>query len=104
MAYDKSIHRYFREGDIVKYEVVWGKQLFVIHGFGGNAYCPELYVHFYGKPQNITNTCNFDLLKTKLVDSAKRPFKKINKRVLLNLVKKGNEEAKREFIMRSHNK
>lgn len=104
MVYDKRIHKYFKIGDIVKCEVIWGNQLFTVHGFGGNAYLPELYVHFYRKSQNITNTCNFDLLKTKLVDSAKRPFKKINKRVLLNLVKKGNEEAKREFIMRSHNK
>lgn len=101
MAYDKHVHKYFKIGDIVKCEVIWGNQLFTIHGFGGNAYLPELYVHFYGKPQTINNTCNFDLRTTKLVDSNERPLKKIDKKVIIRMIKKGNEEAKRELIMRS---
>lgn len=101
MAYDKLVHKYFRIGDIVKNELIWGKQLFVVHGFGGNAYLPELYVHFYGKPQTITNTCNFDLRDVMLIDSPKRPLKKMDKKIILKLLKNGNEEAKREFIIRS---
>lgn len=101
MAYDKHVHKYFKIGDIVKCEVIWGNQLFIVHGFGGNTYLPELYVHFYGKPQTISNTCNFDLRITKLVDSNKRPLKKIDKKIIVRMIRKGNEEAKRELIMRS---
>lgn len=101
MSYDKHVHKYFKIGDIVKCEVIWGNQLFTVHGFGGNAYFPELYVHSYGKPQTISNTCNFDLRITKLVDSNKRPLKKIDKKIIVRMIRKGNEEAKRELIMRS---
>lgn len=101
MAYDKRIHKYFKIGDIVKCEVIWGNQLFTVHGFGGNAYLPELYVHFYRKSQTISTTCNFDLRITKLIDSGKRPLKKIDKKIIIKMIKKGNEEAKRELIMRS---
>ena len=101
MSYNKSIHKYFKKGDIVKNEEIWGNQLFIVHGFGGNTYLPELYVHFYGKPENITNSCNFDLRMTKLVDSPKRPLRKIDKKIIIRMIKKGNEEAKRELIMRS---
>lgn len=101
MAYYKHVHKYFKIGDIVKCEVIWGNQLFIVHGFGGNAYLPELYVHFYGKPQTISNTCNFDLRITKLVDSNKRLLKKIDKKIIVRMIRRGNEEAKRELIMRS---
>lgn len=96
-----NIHKYFKKGDIVKNEDIWGDELFVIHGFGGNSYNPELYVHFYGKIHNVANTCNFSVKMTKLVDSEKRPLKKIDKKILIRMIKKGNEEAKRELIMRS---
>jgi hypothetical protein len=101
MAFDKHVHKYFKIGDIVKCEVIWGNQLFIVHGFGGNAYLPELYVHFYGKPQIISNICNFDVRMTKLIDSDKRPLKKIDNKIIIKMIKKGNEEAKRELIMRS---
>ena len=81
-----KIHRYFRLGDIVRNEEVWGNKLFVIHGFGGNSYLPELYVHPWGKERTVGNSCNFDARVTKL---------------LLKLVKNGNEDAKREFIVRN---
>lgn len=102
MAYDKHVHKYFKTGDIVKCEAIWGDQLFIVHGFGGNAYLPELYVHFYGKPQTISNTCNFDLRMAKLVDSLKkRPFKKLDNEIILKMLKKDNKEAKRELMMRN---
>lgn len=101
MPYDKRIHKCFKVGDIVKCEAIWGNKLFTVHGFGGSAYLPELYVHFHGKPQTVSNTCNFDLRITKLVDSEKRPLKKIDKKIIIKMIKKGNEEAKRELIMRS---
>lgn len=101
MIRNKLIYKYFRKGDIIRNEKIWGGQLFIIHGFGGNAYCPELYVHFYGKPKTVSNSCNFDLRMVKLIDADKRPLKKVDKKVIIKLIKRGNEEAKRELIMRS---
>lgn len=98
---DRKIHKYFRIGDIVRNEEIWGKQLFVIHGFGGNYYLPEIYVHPFGKDKTVGNSCNWDVADTKLISCSKRPFRKLDKKVLIKLLKKGNEEAKREFIIRT---
>jgi len=97
----ESIHGYFKEGDIVKNESVWGDILFVIHGFHGNKYQPEFSVHFANKPICIKNTCNFTLSDTKLINSYRRPFIKLKKEVIIKLLSKGNIEAKRELIIRS---
>ena len=96
-----KIHRYFRLGDIVRNEEVWGNKLFVIHGFGGNSYLPELYVHPWGKERTVGNSCNFDARVTKLFSFNKRPLRKLKTKLLLKLVRNGNEDAKREFIIRN---
>lgn len=103
MAYNKHIHKHFKIGDVVKCEVIWGNKLFIVHGFGGNSYLPELYVHFHGEPQTISNTCNLDLRMVKLIDSEKRPFKKIAEKVIIRMTNKGNQEAVRELIIRKNN-
>lgn len=108
MKADKKIHRYFRLDDIVINEDIWGKQLFVIHGFGGNWYLPELYVHRYGKPRTIGNSCNWDVRLTTLINSSHRPFKKLKKPQLLKLLKSGSdrvkEDIKREMLIRTNRK
>ena len=96
-----NIHGYFKIGDIVKNESVWGDILFVIHGLHGNSYQALLSVHFRSKPINIKNTCNFKVTDTKLVNSYQRPFKNLSKDILLKVLAKGNIEAKRELIIRS---
>lgn len=94
-------HRYFRPGDIVRNKEVWGKKLFVIHGLGGNDYLPELYVHPLGEKPTVGNSCNWDARSAKLIQSTKRPLKKLKTELLIRLLKKGNIEARREFILRN---
>lgn len=104
MEPNRKIHKYFQVGDIVVNESIWGNMLFIIHSFGGNTYLPEAYVHRYGKPNTTKHSCNWDIRETTLVDSPKRPFRKFKKELLLKLLKKGNVEAKREFIIRANKK
>ena len=96
-----SIHGYFKDGDIVKNEGIWGDTLFVVHGFHGNKYQPLLSVHFANKPICNKNTCNFVVSETKLMISYRRPFIKLKQEVIIKLTSKGNVEAKRELIIRS---
>lgn len=104
MEPNKEIHKYFRVGDVVMNEDIWGTRLFVIDSFGGNRYLPEAYVHMHGRVKTIGNSCNWDIRYTTLIDAPKRPFKKLKKEILLKFLKKGNEEAKREFIIRANKK
>lgn len=101
---DPKVWKYFRHGDIVKDEYVWGNKLFKVHSFHGNWYCPLMSVYMCGKPKTNGNMCNFDVRLTKLITSPHRPFRKIPKKTLVKLMSKGNVEAKREFIMRINSK
>lgn len=98
---NKNIHKYFRVNDIVRCEDIWGKKLFIVDKLAGNWYLPELVVHPYGLRKSTGNTCNFDVRDTKLIMTNKRPFKKLKKSVLIKLIKKGNIDAIREFILRN---
>lgn len=100
----KEIHKYFRIGDIIKNEEIWGNRLFCIYGFGGNAYLPLIYAFPRGEERTVGNQCNFDVRSVKLINADKRPFSKLSTQVLVKLLRKNNEEAKREFIIRSNNK
>ena len=100
-----GIHKYFKEGDIVKNPDIWGdKQLFVVDKLSGNEYYPELGVHFFGRPPTPKWRCNFGVNDVILANSLNRPFKKVKKAMLLKLVRKKHFEAMREFIIRSHSK
>lgn len=101
---NKEIYKYYHIGDIVRNEGVWGDRLFQVSGFGGNAYLPLAYVFPKGIRKSVGGQCNFDIRDMKLMGADKRPFTKLPIRILLKLIKKGNEEARREFIMRSNNK
>lgn len=97
---------YFKVGDIIMdadYSV-WGDKLFEISCFHGNEYSPLALVYFVGKPKTNANICNLRLREVKLISALKRPFEKINKKILINLMKKGNIEAKREFKIRINTK
>lgn len=106
MEPNKKIHKYFRLGDIVINYDIWDKNLFVICGFGGNWYSPEIYVYRYGKTKKNSNLCNWDVQYTSLIDSPNRPFKKLKKVQLVKLLKSGSvkvkEEIKREIIVRTN--
>lgn len=103
---DKKIWKYFKYGDVVRdsENSVWGNKLFVVYFFHGNDYCPLVSAYFQGKEKNNSNVCNLDVREIKLISAPKRPFKNINKKSLLKLMKKGNMEAKREFMIRLNNK
>lgn len=100
-----GIFRYFKVGDIVRDapNSVWGDKLFEIKNFHGNAYLPLASAYFVGKPKTNTNMVNLDLRKIKLMSAPKRPLKNINEKTLVNLIKKGNIEAEREFLIRINN-
>lgn len=97
----KNIHKYFKVGDIVRCEEIWGKQLFVVDRLTGNWYLPELIVYFHNKPKTPGNMCNFSVCATKLIKSNNRPFRKLKMTVLSKLLKKGNVDAIREIILRN---
>lgn len=99
----------FRVGDIVKdsKDSVWGNTKFEITYLHGNWYCPLLSADIIGKFHKNSNTpqrCNLDAREVRLVNSVKRPFRKIDKISLVKLMKKGNIEAKREFNIRLNTK
>lgn len=96
--------KYFKVGDIVINPLIWGKRLFQIYKFTGNSYLSEACVHEYGKSKINSNECNFNISEIKLYDNNKRPLKKLKKDVLVKLIKKGNMEAKREFLIRLNKK
>ena len=101
---DPKVWKYFKHGDIVKDEYVWGDKLFEVHSFHGNWYCPLMSVYMCGKPKTNGNMCNFDVRLTKLITAPHRPLRKIPKKTLVKLMSRGNLEAKREFIMRINSK
>lgn len=89
---------YFKRGDVVRYKDVWGGKLFIVNSFSGNEYLPLMHVH----PMSQVNKrlCNFDERKVELISFSPRPLKKIDKRVLVKLMSKGNIDARREFLVR----
>lgn len=100
-----SIWKYFKIGDIVINRSIWGSnKKFVIDKMYGNAYCPILDVHTANMPKTIGNTCLFNPNDTTLISAPKRPLSKLNKKMLLKMVRKGNIEAKRELLIRLYNK
>lgn len=99
-----EIHKYFKKDDIVRNEEIWGNHLFVVGGFGGNSYLPELYVYPKGQPWTVGNQCNWNVADTKLIDAPKRPLQRIPRKKLITFMRKGIEEARREFFIRVNNK
>lgn len=95
---------FFRPGDIVKNESVWGKRFFVVDHTAGNSYCPIVVVHPWGERLTASSLCNFMVEDTELVRAKCRPLQKLNIRLLLKLYSKGNREAKREFLIRNYKK
>jgi len=103
---DPNVWKYFKKGDIIRDEddSIWGNKLFEIYFFHGNDYLPLVSAYFVGKSKTNVNMCNFDIRKSKLIRALHRPLKKLKKSVLIMLIKKGNIEAKREFMIRLNTK
>lgn len=101
-----EVWRYFKNGDVVRDadDSIWEDKLFEIAAFHGNAYCPMVSVYFYGKPKTRLNMANLDIREIKLMSAVKRPYKKLPERLLYKLIKKQNDEAKRELLIRVNNK
>lgn len=100
----KDIHKYFKKGDIVTNEEIWGSRLFIVGSFGGSNYLPELYVYPKGQRWSTGNQCNWSVMDTKLIDAQRRPLQRIPRKKLVLLMRKGIEEARREFFIRINNK
>lgn len=100
------VWKYFKHGDIVKDtdDSIWENKLFEINYFHGNDYLPLVSAYLFGKNRSLRYLCNFDIRDLKLVSARKRPFIKINKSSLIKLMRRGNEEAKREMLMRINSK
>lgn len=96
----ENIWKYFKKGDIVRNESIWGDKLFEVEKLCGNSYSPEMIVYFFGKPKTTENMCNFSIRDSKLITSVKRPLKNLKPNIIIKLMKSGNVEAKREFIIR----
>lgn len=100
-----SIFKYFKIGDYVINKEVWGsKKKFVIDKMYGNAYCYILDVHPAYESKTNGNTCLFTVSMTKLVGASKRPLAKLKKDIVMKMMRNGNIEAKREFLIRAYNK
>lgn len=99
------IFKYFKIGDYVINKEIWGsKKKFVIDKMYGNAYCPIFDVHPAYESKTNGNTCLFTVSMTKLVGASKRPFAKLKKDIVMKMMRRGNVEAKREFLIRAYNK
>lgn len=105
---DSKIWRYLKKGDIVLdgNDSVWGNTIFEIYGFHGNSYCPLLSVYFFDKfyKSGERQRCNLEVRNVRLINSLHRPFKNMEKNLIIKLMTKRNIEAKREFIMRANSK
>ena len=100
-----SIFKYFKVGDYVINKEIWdSKKKFIIDKMYGNAYCPILDVHPAYESKTNGNTCLFTVSMTKLVGASKRPLAKLKKDIIMKMMRKGNVEAKREFLIRAYNK
>lgn len=95
--------RYFKVGDTVVNPAIWGNRKFVIDKMYGNDYCPILDVHFACENKTNGNTCLLNPYTTRLVNSNKRPLSKLGKEKVIQMMKRGIEEAKREFLIRTYN-
>lgn len=93
----KSIHGIFKPGDIVVSREYFGNKKFRIVKLFGNAYCPIMFCRSVKKDEIYNlfpGSCS-------LINAEKRPLKNIKMEIIVKLLRKGNLEAKREFIMRN---
>lgn len=103
---DPSKFKYFKVGDIVlDFEGShWDKRKFRIASFFGEKYCPLCLAYFAGREEcwaTHSNLCVKDII---LIGARRRPYERVPDPLLVKLIKTGNLEAKREFIIRSNRK
>ena len=100
----KNHWKYYKVGDIIICQSIWGNKRFIVDKMYGNAWCPILDVHDFGKEKRTSTTCLLNPNDCKLVNSLKRPLTRLSREKVLTMMKKGNTEAKREFLIRVFNK
>jgi len=93
----KPIHGIFKVGDTVMSREYFGAKKFRVEKLHGNSYCPIMFCRSLKKDEiyNLFPNCSV------LVNAEKRPLQRIKTNVLVKLIRKGNVEAKREFIIRN---
>lgn len=101
---DPAKFKYFRVGDVVldAEGSIWKNRKFRIESFFGELYCPMCLAYFVGREkcwQTHSNLCVRDLI---LIGARVRPMSRVRQSILIKLIKAGNVEAKREFIIRSN--
>lgn len=103
---DPQKFKYFRIGDLVMdYEgSCWKRRIFRIASFFGEKYCPMCLAYFAGREECWNTHSNLCIKDIRLVGARRRPLSKVTQSVLITLMKHGNVEAKREFIIRSNSK
>ena len=101
---DPTKFKYFREGDIVlDYEgSCWRNRKFRIERLFGERYCPMCLGYFAGREKCWETHSNLCINNIVLVGARRRPMLKVPTPLLVKLIKTGNVEAKREFIIRSN--
>lgn len=101
---DPSKFKYFRIGDIVldREDSCWGNRRFTIASFFGERYCPMCLGYFTGREREWKTHSNLCVRDIILVGARVRPMARVNSTILVKLIKAGNVEAKREFIIRSN--
>lgn len=82
----------------------WGNTKFIVVDFHGNKHTPLAWVNELDKPNTNAYKCNFCVKTMRLVDSQLRPMRNVNKIVLIKMMSRGIDEAKREFTIRMNSR
>ena len=99
-----SIFKYFREGDtVLDYEgSCWKNRKFRIARFFGERYSLMCLAYFAGREESWQTHSNLAVNDIILIGARRRPMERVATPILVKLIKTGNIEAKREFIIRSN--
>lgn len=89
-------------GDIFIEKNSTSKKKFVVNKFFGSEYLVMVSCYSIKKNNSNANLMNIPLNEILLIDSNYRPYKKLDKRFLMKMIKNKNLEAKREFIIRNN--
>lgn len=95
-----------KQGDIVLDMTgsPWGNTRFLVDEIRRMGNLTLLWARQLNKPNLNKYHCNLLAGEVRIVDSTKRPMESVPNRVLIRMMKKGIEEARREFTMRVNGK
>lgn len=93
-----------RVGDIVQERELWGNKNFKVLSFHGNDYLLMATALEVGKEMRISNLCNLEVRRLKLISFSPRLLSRLSRKTLTKLVAHGNVEARREMLLRINTK